>query len=298
MLVFLPFFIVLSGWFLWTTFIQGAAGAIETPSIFNVLFSFYEFLGFLGLGPPRNVLRSAPSLHTLFQSSYLISLIGGIACWLIILIFIAINIRRDGIPAAFSPMFIMFCVGIVAFTPIAYLFDFRFWGKHISFLFPLILFILMSLLVGYNRKYRGLNLNLIAIFLLASIWLVSSLRLVSNDYAKDDYRGAVSNVTAGIKNGGTIIWAADIFAANYYGLSLINEPLPKSIWPTKYFAIRAVHWNETQSLYAIRSYVRPIIVAISKSDLFDKNMTLENTLVMNGARLISKPSTFRIYFIP
>lgn len=51
-------------------------------------------------------------------------------------------------------------------------------------------------------------------------------------------------------------------------------------------------------MYAIHNYVRPIIVAIGKSDLFDKNMTLENTLVMNGARLISKPSTFRIYFIP
>ena len=60
-----PCFVCLAAYYLYTLLI-GAKGMIVKPGLPNLAFATYELLGFGGLGPPRNVLREAPSLHTFF----------------------------------------------------------------------------------------------------------------------------------------------------------------------------------------------------------------------------------------
>jgi hypothetical protein len=298
-LIFLPFFLAMGGWFVWVTLYKGAAGQIETPSFINSLFGLYEFLGFLGLGPPRNLLRSAPSLHTIFQSGYIVTFIIGITFWIIISIISIINLRKSGLANGIPLMMIMFLAGIIFFYFVAYFFHFRYWGRHIAQFFPIFIFILIGILANLSYRYREINLTHFAVYTLMAVWLLSSVRLAFfNDYAKDDYRGAVAYVTSSVRHGGTIVWAADTICASYYGLSCTNDPLPKTFWPVQFKAVRAGNWDKDQMSDVLTNNPLPIMIAISKSDLFDSNHTIENELKKRNAQLIASPNTFRIYLLP
>jgi hypothetical protein len=296
-LIFLPFFLALGGWFVWVTLYQGAgAGIIETPSFLNSLFGLYEFLGFLGLGPPRNLLRSEPSLHTFFQSGYIVTFITGVTCLIIVSVGIIMNIREKGLSKRISLLIIMFLVGVLSFHFVAYFFHFRYWGRHMAQFFPLFILIIIAALSHITYCYRRINLRHFAIWTLAAIWLLSSSRLAFlSDYGKDDYRSAVSHVTSSVRNGGTILWAGDTIGASYYGLSCTNDPLPKVFWPTPFIAIRTGNWNKNQINYTLSNNTLPIVIAISKSDVFDPNHTIENLLKERNAKLIATPNTFRVY---
>ena len=295
-LIFLPFFLALGGWFVWVTLYQGAKGRIETPSFLNSLFGLYEFLGFIGLGPPRNLLRSAPSLRTFFQEGYIVTSIVGLTCWIIVSIIITINIRISGLSKKFSLMIIMFLVGIVSFHFVSHLVHFRYWGRHMAQYFPLFIFLVIAILADISHKYRNVNLSNIAIYSLIVVWLLSSVRLAFlSGYGKDDYRGAVSYALSAVSNGGTILWAADTFGASYYGLSCANDPLPKVFWPTPFKALSVVNWNEDQMSFELINNTLPIVIAISKSDLFDSNHNIENELKKRNAQLIATSNTFRVY---
>lgn len=297
-LLFLPFFLALVGWFVWVALYQGAKGQIETPSLLNSLFGLYEFLGLMGLGPPRNLLRSEPSLHTFFQSGYIVTFIIGVTCWIIVSVGIIMNIRKNGLSKRISLLIVMFLVGVISFHFVAYFFHFRYWGRHMAQFFPIIVLILIGIIGNNAYKYRSINLNHFAVYMLMAVWLLSSTRLAFlNDYAKDDYRGAVSQVKSSIRNGGTIIWAADTIGASYYGLSCFNDVLPKVFWPTSFSAVRAGNWKEDQVDYVLQKSAQPIVIAISKSDLFDPHHSIENILNKERARLIATPNTFRIYLI-
>jgi hypothetical protein len=295
-LIFLPFFLALVGWFVWATLYQGAKGQIETPSLLNSLFGLYEFLGFLGLGPPRNLLRAEPSLNAFFQSGYIVTFITGVTCWIIVSVSSFIHIRKNGLSKRIPLLIIMFLVGVISFHFVAYFFHFRYWGRHIAQFFPLFILIIVAALSNITYCYRRINLRLFAIWTLAAIWLLSSFRLAFlSDYGKDDYRSAVSYVTSLVRNGGTILWAGDTIGASYYGLSCSNDPLPKVFWPTPFKAVRTGNWNKDQMNYVLNNNTKPIVIAISKSDLFDPNHTMENELKKRNAQLIATPNVFRIY---
>jgi len=295
-LIFSPFFLALAGWFIWVILYQGAPGQIETTSFLNSLFGLYEFLGFLGLGPPRSLLRSAPSMYTIFQSGYIVTFVIGITFCIIVSIIFMINIQKKGLASNIYLMMIMFLAGMTFFHFVAYFLHFRYWGRHMAQFFPIFIFIITGILANFSYRYREINLTHFAVYTLMAVWLLSSVRLVFfNDYAKDDYRSAVSYVTSAVRHGGTIIWAADTVGASYYGLSCINDPLPKTFWPTQFKAVRAGNWDKAQISYVLTNNPLPIAVAISKSDLFDSNHTIENELKNRNAQLIASPNTFRIY---
>jgi len=295
-LIFLPFFLALGGWFVWVTLYQGAKGQIETPSFLNSLFGLYEFLGFLGLGPPRNLLRSEPSLHTFFQSGYIVTFITGVTCWIIVSVISMMNIWKKDLSKRISLMIVMFLVGIISFHFVAYFFHFRYWGRHMAQFFPLFILIIIAALSHIVYRYQRINLRHFAIWTLAVIWLLSSFRLVFlRAYEKDDYRSAVSYVESAVRSGGTILWAADTFGASYYGISCINNPLPKIFWPTPFKAVNISNCNKDQISHVLSSNSLPIVIAISKSDVFDSNHAIENELKKRNAQLIATPNTFRIY---
>jgi uncharacterized membrane protein len=61
LLIHSPLFVGLAAYFIWTLSV-GAGGEREIPGFGNLAFSLYEYVGFMGLGPPRHILRAQQDL--------------------------------------------------------------------------------------------------------------------------------------------------------------------------------------------------------------------------------------------
>ncbi|MGV7222810.1 MAG: hypothetical protein ACQ9MH_14940 [Nitrospinales bacterium] len=298
LLLSLPLFVVLGGWFAWTL-LQGFGGMRESPGLLNLSFAAYEFLGFIGLGPPRNLIRSAPTWSTFFQISYIVQVSIGLIGWLILTVTIIIRVRQNGINICIGLMIWMMSAGISLFFLTAFLFHFRFWGRHLAQFYPLFLLIIIGLVGKCSQRYFDLNLHRIALYTLVVIWIFSSVRLVFlTDYKKDDYRSAVSYAQMAAGSGGTILWAANPICGSYYGLYYTNGLMPKVYWPTTFPAIQAMNWDEEQIEHAFKTSPHPIVIAIGKPDLFDRSNALNKAIIKNKVQLIGIPNTFMIYKIP
>jgi len=294
----LPFFLILGGWFTWTL-LQGLGGMRESPGLLNLSFATYEFLGFLGLGPPRNLIRSSPAWYTFSQFPYVVLLLLGMIGWLVVAAAIIVRVWQRGINRCIGLMIWMLVVGISFFFLAAFLFHFRFWGRHLAQFFPIFLLIMIGLIGKGSQKHLDLILHRVALYALITIWLFSSVRLAYwDDYKKDDYRSAVSCSVMAVGSGGTILWAANSICGSYYGLYYANISMPKVYWPTEFPAIQAVNWNEKQIEHAFQTKPRPIVISISKPDLFDRSNALQKAMIENQAQLVGSPNTFMIYKIP
>ena len=297
-LISLPFFVALGGWFVWTL-LKGYGGMRESPGLLNLSFAAYEFLGFLGLGPPRNLIRSAPGWHTFSQISYIVPLSIGLIGWLILTVSIIIRVLRNGINMCIGLMLWMMGAGISLFFLTAFLFHFQFWGRHLAQFFPIFLLIIIGLAENGSQNYFGSNLHYIALYTLIVIWSFSSMRLVfSSDYKKDDYRSAVSNAVMAAGPWGTILWAASPICGTYYGLYYTNGLMPKVYWPTRFPAILAMNWDKKEIEHAFQTNPHPIVLVIGKPDLFDQSNGFHKAIIKHQAQIIAVPNAFRIYKIP
>ena len=295
-IIFLPFFLILGGWFGWTLW-RGSGVPIKSPGIRNLGFAVYEFLGFLGLGPPRNVLRAAPTLTAFYR--YIVIIAFGVIGWIVVIATMIIKIKRSDINKCIGLLAGMLGIGLALFFATASWFRFSFWGRHLAQFFPIFLLLIIGLLGKNSKRYSGLSLRRIALFVLIAIWLFSSVRLaVMVDYKKDDYRNAVAYAKNAAGAEGTIFWAAYSITGSYYGLQFYESRYRKFFWPISSVAHLSTNWNERQVENAIRDSTRPIVIAISKPGDHDRYNALQKAIVKNQAKLIATPNAFRIYIIP
>jgi hypothetical protein len=130
------------------------------------------------------------------------------------------------------------------------------------------------------------------------IWLVSAMRLAFlEEYKKDDYRGAVLCSVNAAGETGTILWAASIPAASYYGLRF-DDAREQIHRPSARVAECASNWSEEQLEAAFREGTDPFIVAVSRPDLFDPRSVVEEWVTKRSGSLIARLSAFRVYEIP
>jgi hypothetical protein len=292
-LISLPFFVALGGWFAWTLW-QGYGGMRETPGISNLLFCIYEFLGFSGLGPPRNLIRSSTEWPSLSRP-FLLPLAFGVIGWIGVFSFAVVRMYREGITEILGILSLFLSIGITIFFLSAYNFHFRFWGRHLAQFIPAFLLLLVALVMNTRRRLIT-QYSQVTICMLMILWLASSLRLAFlADYRKDDYREAVKCAVTAAGPQGTILWAANPLTGSYYGL-LFSNPYCKGVyWPTKYPAIEAINWTDRQVGSALQSAHPPIIIAVSKRDLFDHHDSLSQALSQRRTQLIASLSAFSIY---
>lgn len=291
--VFLPLFLCLGGYYAWGLW-EGTGGHREGPGIGNVGFAVYEFAGFLGLGPPRNLLREAGPAITL---RYAGTLDLGAAGWLVVWAVVIAKLRVRAVSKRVLLLCAMTAAGAVPYCVAAVLASHRFWGRHLAPFFPLFLFALIGLLAGDTQKRALRNAGRIAACSLAAVWLVSSLRLVClPEYGKDDYRDAVSYAMDAAGENGTILWAADIPTASYYGLRFdgAREQIHRA---SSRLAVMASNFSEEQLEAVRRDAAQPLIVAVSRADLFDRRKGIDAWLKGTGGELIASPNAFRIYRI-
>jgi hypothetical protein len=209
----------------------GRGGHIEKPSLSNIAFVLYEFLGFGGLGPPRTELRLHPNLQTLLP--YLPTLILGALTFILLGIVVWLQARRSEDRRIIQALGVSFAAGVLLTYGLACAVHLRLLGRHLA-VFPPLLGLLLVAGLRPTRDVWQRRLAGSALLLLGTVWLSADFkqRLLPS-YHKDDYRSAVALARKVLAKGEPVLWVADRETASYYGLSSTEGLEKGSLLPGK-----------------------------------------------------------------
>jgi hypothetical protein len=270
-----PGFAGLAAYYLYTLFI-GVKGMIVRPGLANLVFAIYEFLGFGGLGPPRNVLREAPGLHTFFP--YLPTLAVGAVALVVVLLAILLRKRNPTERRVVFGLFISFAAGLLLTLALSYAAHFRVLGRHMATFFPLFaLLLLKGLLAGRTPRYS--KTAACALALLGIAWSISDFRQrLLPSYEKDDYRDAAALARSALLRGEPVLWLAYTETARYYGLRITEVQRPEDVGQPD--AAAAIYGACSRTWFEQSFHERkPVLVVISdKPDLFDHDGNCQKVL--------------------
>jgi hypothetical protein len=268
-------FVLLGCYFAWT-FARGTNYDYGGPTAGYFLFALYEFAGFAGIGASRSVMRSGPVLPALLASwpsllpGALALLIAGAILW---------KQRRE---PRVRLLALAWCAAYASAIVASVVVHNRFLGRHISASVPVLLLVVLAALASVSSSHAKWVASLCLVF----AWGLSDARLtVLPAYQKDDYRGAVSAAVEEARSiGADLAWAADPLTGAYYGLKLhddfhtkyyaidLAEALRRVEWPQRANARAAADWDRphvAEYLRAQRARRQPVVLALSKPDLFD-----------------------------
>ncbi|WP_195449231.1 glycosyltransferase family 39 protein [Bacteroides nordii] len=216
-------FIVLTLYYLITIFLADKGGQIERPGIGNIGYSLYEFIGFGGLGPNKNMIRESDDKKVLLLQ-YIIYMFPLIICYSIIFVSVFRKKKKEWILNVF---FISFLLCFVIFYVVACVIQFRFWGRHLIFIYPLWL-----IFMGYTLYLFSLNRNMLyKIVLVVYIFFIfsSSYRILfNNNYKKENIKDIVQQCKKLRLPGEIIYWSEAEDTSLYYNLNdtLVKNGLP------------------------------------------------------------------------
>lgn len=264
---------------------------------FSLIYVFYAFLGFGGLGPPRNQLRSAT--HLAVFAPYLPSvLLGGLALLVVCVVFLCSRPPRVVILLAIS-----FLIGIAAAMFASVVGDFQILDRHVAALCPLFL---LTLLLWFSHAlsmdHSGYTVR-VALIGLALVWTVSDARLVFlPQYQKDSYRAAAAIALLKANSPrDTILWAADPHTAYYYGIRVMNSgryagsPTDDLDWPVEREALDARNWNAADSVAFLSTTSAPTVLVLSKADAFDSRGVWRALVAETKPQQLAQLNSFSIY---
>lgn len=292
--------LLLGTYYAWTIR-QGAGGIRGAPSVNNLLSTLYDFLGFMGLGPPRNELRTQATASLLLTYWPWI-LLGVVACLSIGMIATMSQQRR-----LIAHLVASGTTGLVLAFVATALARFQFRGRHMAALFPFFLLMLLLMTDVPNRGNRRL-LAALSLGILALAWTASDSRLLLLPaYHKDAYRSAAAMAaTAARAHDAEILWAADPMTAYYYGLhvdahdaeqsrALQDLNLPEVFWPATGTCTFAANWTREEALNYLAHVNHSIILVVSKPDLYDSRGAWDEIVREQKPSRVTAVNAFRIY---
>jgi hypothetical protein len=290
-----PLFVALGGYYLWTLSV-GAGGMRESPGFANLAFSGYEFMGFSGLGPPRDVLRTKQNVQ-LFLDYWPWMVLGLTSMVLALAAFLLGLFRqRHGLLASLP---IALGIGLISFVVAAEAVDFRFWGRHLSAFFPLFSFTLITALGTVLSIGRWEPVARLAVLLLTLCWLISDARLWAlQEYRKDDYRLAAREaLEIAEQNDATIVWAANEAGGSYYGLKFESPREGINRHGTR-AAIVGSNWTRDQVTEFLERATSeaPVILALSKPDIYDSVGGWNAAVYEWKAHKVASLNAFKLHF--
>jgi hypothetical protein len=190
----------LVGWYYVQVWKRGGMASFGAPpTIKNLLFVFYEFLGLLGIGPTREGLRALapppgrdPSILVDLRPSNVDWIEAGAGVLLLMIAFLIIiqETRRASHSSRFSSLQRVALFGFGGIVVLALFFrlkEHRYLARHLSFLFAPVCWPLLTLLVNATARHIR-NWFGVAGVLALQLW--SSANLLFNPaYGRDDFRG-------------------------------------------------------------------------------------------------------------
>jgi hypothetical protein len=289
-----PFFLLLGLYYL-LTLLRGSGGARGISGPENIAFALYEFLGFSGLGPPRNDLRANPHLATLLPYWPWLSM--GILAGLG-LVFIAFKevLRPRRQRSELVSLIASLGVGGALLAVASILARFQFWGRHWVPLFPLFILSVALLLSTELPDRHSRLVQVVSFVMLVTAWTVSDVRLrLMPMYHKDDYRLAAEIALADHRSlGATIAWVADSATAQYYGLQAEDAPIPAN-WPARGKCFFASNWSGPKVDELVGQRSAPLVLVFSKPDLYDRFGAWSSAIRKLKPRRIAAPNALDIY---
>jgi hypothetical protein len=293
-IVALPFFAALGTYYLWTV-TRGAGGFKGTAGMINASVVAYEFLGLQGLGPARDVARST-GIRALMEPVHLAGVGLGLAVWTMLG---GLALRRgERKQAAIAAGLV---VGMALLIGPATAVGFRYWGRHCAMFFPLFTFLILAVIQRdgpYDSRGEYSSAAGAAVYLLAVLWLVSSLRLITtSEHEKDDYRSAVAAAIGEQRRSDAVIaWAAEVRGGEYYGIEL-SEHVGWVNRPQIARGINVGGWPESRArdFVATATRTHPVVLALSKADEYDGRGGWQAVIDSNSPRLIASPKAFRVF---
>ncbi len=306
LLISLPFFLLVAAYDVYSL-LHGSHGTKASTSWKNLAFAFYEFLGFAGLGPPRNDLRADPSRQAFAPYAALVA-----PALLVLLLCVWLlwsapsdkdcqKVRRE------RHLLLAGCIGLALAITAAYVLRFNMLGRHVASFFPLLACWFLLRLRGFASAPR-LPLRLtVTLALLGIVWVISDLRVVLLPrYSKDDYRAAAD---LAVRAPGVVFWNADAVTGRYYGIYLVGGPSEKDAtlslrmnapWPVRRRAIFPDDWTEEQLINALRQETAhgDALAVLSKPDLYDRAGIWPKVLPRFQAEKIAQLAAFEVWRIP
>jgi hypothetical protein len=273
-----PFVLLLGGYYA-SIVLEGSGGRLQhagaaAPDLRHIALVFYEFLGFMGLGPPRNVLRSAPSLGTL--TPYLVLAIPFallLVCTAVGLAIVSRKPSSNGGAFLKNPYLWGFAAGFLVFGIFAFVTKFVFYGRHLLFLYPFFIFAIARAFAAIWHIIGRSLLGLAAIAGLLSMFVISDLRLrFDPQYFKDDYRLAAHTALSIGEPGDPIFWAANLETGAFYGLFFSDIAPSRMVRPPTWEKLRKAVFATNWTLDKIdeeTSALDSAVLVLSKVDLFD-----------------------------
>ena len=294
----LPAFVTLGVFYLWTS-TNGVNFTSGEPGLSNLALVAYEFLGFAGLGPPRQDLRTSIQPYVLAHY-WPWFLVGSAVAMVVCLGWFYARPNRLTRNLAASLV-----VGLLIALWVARLAHLRLLGRHVSVFFPMLLLLLLlwASTSQLSRKSEHLGAALVAVGIL---WAISDARLVLlPGYQKDSYRAASSISRMRARMGGAdILWAADPRTAYYYGLPAeartsvppggedIRAGFPS---PSRDRAIDVQHWTLAEATAYLSARTTPAILVMNRPDVFDERATWRTLIERQKPLLVASPPGFQIF---
>ena len=139
-------------------------------------------------------------------------------------LFILIILLKKKISIFRSYYLISFLVGISIFVTFAFIFKFRFWGRHLLYLYPFFILFISDVLTEYYCEIRNMKkiykVNLLIWFL---FWGMSSTRIIfSEDYKKEDIKKVAEEVT-NLKNQNELVFWSEHKSTAWYCKGELND---------------------------------------------------------------------------
>ena len=292
---------VLLTFYAWTL-ATGHGGRRQGYHLANAAFAAYEWLGFAGLGPPRNVLREIGPRHGFFL--YWPTLLPGIGVWLAVLAttcsdgcrFIRNTIWRQAAWAAACGILALGCAAVVMKTTL--------WGRHLLFAAPFVLVVLAGFTGSMAEKPLRPARRAVRLFLIAML-ILSTVRLAAlEQYRKDPIREAVlalADLQTHTYPDTPQLWVGYPTAARLYGASFIEDsdtgkaqPGSQSVFRPRLIAATA--W-EQETVERWTSVHGPYIVMLHRPDVTDPSGTWQAICRGRGTKVLWKKGNIRIYYV-
>jgi hypothetical protein len=285
----LPIFACLAVYYV-RTLLSGKGGMIEKPGLPNLVFAFYDLLGFGGLGPPRNLLRQSHSLDTFIP--YISSLALGILALSIAMVAILRHVRHSHERRTMAGLFVAFVSGLLFTLALSYAAHFRVLGRHMASFFPLFALLLITGLIAEWNRGRS-RLVPFAILLLGIAWSVGGIRLrLLSAYQKDDYRDAAALAHGALAQGEPVLWLADREVAKYYGLRTTEVLNPGSVTAADATAAVSGDCPVSWLRQSVLDHPAVLVVMSNKPDIFDRDGKCQKTLDSLSTQRVAGFSAF------
>ncbi|CAD5899715.1 hypothetical protein [Carnobacterium maltaromaticum] len=192
---------------------SGASRGWEPPTVLNILFVIYSFIGSAGLSLSRNEIRAE---HFSDLQLYQICLPGLLVVLMGILLWMAIKNKA----LILKPHALMLS-GTLIYGVVFYLFSykwhFHFWDRHFIMAYAVFIILLIEVISQLSKK----RMIKVMVALVSILFMFSSLQLRFNSYyGKDNYKATIDYLLESEKS--VILYQGDWKVSNYYGIEALD----------------------------------------------------------------------------